>query len=632
MPVVHGRVEFADAARRVFEEVSPTSVVLELPETIGASFEKAVARLPAVTVLTYGTSRGRVYMAVEPADPFAEAARLAMAAGIPIHYADADLDRVPEHADPVPDTYAINRIGCREYVETWLAHARPPKGRTDVLRERAMAAKLRAVSGPGGKVLFLCGLAHLTCVEEAFSGPQAEVLRRVRPRDPVLYHLSPDSLGETLTEIPFVQAVYELYRSGGPFPEPGPVSSMRKRVGFLELLSGKARLDEKEVLDEGVYSAARDMAASGFPFDRLKALFHLVRTAGRHYAEETGERLEAWQRRTLFRYLRNWAHVEGRLLPDFYQLLEGAKAVVDDNFAYAVWRMGVHMPWQGAEAEIPAATITADMLGFGKRVVRMKRRNPRPKTRPLAVGKGRAKGLRPGEWLKGFKGEGICSYPPEDLVVENFGRWLKKKAGLNFGEEHSRTEPFSGSLLDGIDMRETIRNLPKGEIHVKRAVRLKGGMGSVVVVFDGKADLATHPYVMTWLGEHDQESDMAFYATPPLENVVGPGICRVEYGGFLLSYPPLRLYDIWSDPDYYWTRTPAERLLAAAIDYSLEKNVVYCAPEAPGARMKEYASHMGRRIVYVPSGLLGPRVLRKIRVMHVLDGKSVRGTASAYIW
>ena len=55
---------------------------------------------------------------------------------------------------------------------------------------------------------------------------------------------------------------------------------------------------------------------------------------------------------------------------------------------------------------------------------------------------------------------------------------------------------------------------------------------------------------MTWLGEHDQESDMALYATQPADNVVGPGICRSEYGGFLLSYPPRRMYDVWQDEDY----------------------------------------------------------------------------------
>ena len=70
---------------------------------------------------------------------------------------------------------------------------------------------------------------------------------------------------------------------------------------------------------------------------------------------------------------------------------------------------------------------------------------------------------------------------------------------------------------------------------------------------------------MTWLGEHDQESDMALYATQPADNVVGPGICRSEYGGFLLSYPPRRMYDVWQDEDYSFARGKAEVLLLAGI-------------------------------------------------------------------
>jgi hypothetical protein len=137
---------------------------------------------------------------------------------------------------------------------------------------------------------------------------------------------------------------------------------------------------------------------------------------------------------------------------------------------------------------------------------------------------------------------------------------------------------------------------------------------------------------MTWLGEHDQESDMAFYATSPLDNVAGPGICRCEYGGFLLSYPPLRLRDVWGDPEYDWTRTPAERLLAAAVDYSEEEHVVYCAKHPPRAGLKQYAARMHRRIVYIPAGTLSARTLQKVRVLHILDGKNKRSIAPNYVW
>ncbi len=48
---------------------------------------------------------------------------------------------------------------------------------------------------------------------------------------------------------------------------------------------------------------------------------------------------------------------------------------------------------------------------------------------------------------------------------------------------------------------------------------------------------------------------MALYATDPMRQVVGPGIMRATYGGFMLTYPPGRLFDVWRDPDYEAART-----------------------------------------------------------------------------
>jgi hypothetical protein len=137
---------------------------------------------------------------------------------------------------------------------------------------------------------------------------------------------------------------------------------------------------------------------------------------------------------------------------------------------------------------------------------------------------------------------------------------------------------------------------------------------------------------MTWHGEHEQESDMAFYATDPTDNIVGPGICRCEYGGLFLSYPPLRMLDVWTDPEYQWFRSKSERLLMAALDYSLEKYVVYVGPKPPRSYLRACAAHIGRQIVYVPIGTLSPIMLKKIRVFHVLFGHDKREIARDYIW
>src|SRR5690606_6370747 len=101
------------------------------------------------------------------------------------------------------------------------------------------------------------------------------------------------------------------------------------------------------------------------------------------------------------------------------------------------------------------------------------------------------------------------------------------------------------------------------KLYVKVKGKPPGSVGSVVIIFD--ADHATttpyhekYTWMTTWHGEHHQESDMAFYATPYGIDIIGPGICRCSYGGFMLTYPPRRVWDIWQDPDYSNCTSKAE--------------------------------------------------------------------------
>jgi len=153
-----------------------------------------------------------------------------------------------------------------------------------------------------------------------------------------------------------------------------------------------------------------------------------------------------------------------------------------------------------------------------------------------------------------------------------------------------------------------------------------------VMIFDEDREAGEFPYLMSWLGEHEQESDMALYATNPVQQVVGPGIMRSTYGGFMLTYPPGRLYDVWKDPDYAWARSKPEVLLMAAVDYSVDKLVVHVGPHPPSPRMREYASVRGKRIIHIPLGSLSPVSVRKVRVVHILAGREQRGVAKDYVW
>jgi hypothetical protein len=92
------------------------------------------------------------------------------------------------------------------------------------------------------------------------------------------------------------------------------------------------------------------------------------------------------------------------------------------------------------------------------------------------------------------------------------------------------------------------------------------------------------------------------------------------------------MLDVWSDPDYAGARGKHEVLLLAALDYSKEKHVVYCAPRPPRSFFRQLASRLGKKIVHIPLGSLSPVRLKRLRVMHILHGHDKREIAKDYVW
>ncbi|MDD2271778.1 MAG: hypothetical protein PHP95_01215 [Desulfuromonadaceae bacterium] len=643
LPVLHYRMEFAQLVRMAFHQVRPDAVAIELPATLQSSFVRALRRLPEITVISYqtevkkGSVQGNgetVYLLVEPADPLVEAARRALELDLPLHFVDVDTDSYPRHHEQLPDSYSICRIGLQAYYHEYLkACDGQIPCREDQRREQGMAFRLRGLAEKYRKVLYVCGMAHLERVKHLFDAPQAEPLERIKRDGINLWNLHPESCREILAEFPFLSAVYEHRR--GPLPEE-PVergSGLRKSFNALELIQGgKQDVPEDTLLGNAILRAARHLGKEGSFLDRQRLIYRLFCEAARHYRQETGEPVHIWQKRSFFRFSRNYALQGGMLLPDLFQLLAAARGCVDDNFAYAFCRLATFYPWQAESSDLATISISPEELWGGSRQICFRPRQKRSKSLSRAGMLKRKREKHPGEWLEGFDDPSICSYPQEDIAIEDYGRFLKRKGDMQLSEELSRSEKFSTSLLDGIDMRETLRNIHEGAIYVREQQRAKGGVGCLVVIFDEDRHKERYPYRMTWLGEHEQESDMAFYATAPAENIVGPGICRCEYGGFLLSYPPRRLMDVWQDPDYQMASTRSEVLLMAALDYSIEKHVVYVAAKPPRSIFKQLAARQGRKIIYIPLGSLSPHKLKQLRILHILSGKDKREIAKEYIW
>ena len=115
--------------------------------------------------------------------------------------------------------------------------------------------------------------------------------------------------------------------------------------------------------------------------------------------------------------------------------------MADDNYAWEVWEAAGRYPPQNAASDLVTVRVSGEEVWMDTRRIRLRRRLPSPKRR-------------------------ICSYPPEDLVIEDYGRFLKRKGKSILSEERVRVEPFTTSILDGWAKTKTNRTWrltpPKG--------------------------------------------------------------------------------------------------------------------------------------------------------------------------
>jgi hypothetical protein len=383
----------------------------------------------------------------------------------------------------------------------------------------------------------------------------------------------------------------------------------------------------------GAASASRThlTSAPDLLIDRGRAQLALLKDAEPAYTASTGDKIVHWQRRLLARYSRNLAQVSGYLTASLFELTTAARGIVDDNYAWEVWTLANAYPPQKSETRgMETINLAASEIWLHTRKLKIRRRLPRPKQR-LRSPKLKPRAKDDGDWARATDSNAICSYPPEDLAIEAYGRFLKTKAKSLLTDERDRVAPFTTSLLDGVDVRETIRNWSQRKIYVRETQRTGGEFGSLVVIFDSAQD-DRYSYLTTWLGEHQNESDMAYYSTQPFEHLVGPGIGRAEYGGFLMTLPAGRLYDVWQDTDYEFAESKSERLLLAALDYAVERHVIYVAPHPPRSIFRSIAAQLNRKIVYIPIGQLNSEQLKKIRIVHVLDSHARRAEAKQFLW
>jgi hypothetical protein len=484
----------------------------------------------------------------------------------------------------------LKRVSPERFAAAVLPSLRRPESESDWQQLRWMAGRLQQLSQQYSKVLCLCSLPDWPWLRAAF----AEGLHDLQQPDwsetqPQTFAVASRSMIFMLGELPYITGMYEQAR---------------------------AELDDDENLS----------------IDGVKSLLLEARDA---YRKEFGTRARritpSLMSRTL-KYARNLSLLERRFAPDLYTLVIASKQTAGDQFAVHVAETARKYPW-GQEDSQPTIRFGVDrvMLPDGTALRPLSRLPGVPITWRSCQLNTRPDLRTKFQWQRSWNPYGQCSWPPEDESIERFRTHVKDVALDLIGNDLARTEKFSASMKDGLDIRETLRNWHTGDLYVRVFPPARGRIDCVIMLFDSPADPRQYPWRITWHAEHQDESTLSLFATNFLSEMVGPGIAVSRYGGAMFLFPPRPVRDIWHDPQFNFADTLEERLLAAALHYSREKHVALLSHAPPGAGWRRLAARYRKKIVHVPLAKFGAETIEKLRIFHVLNGQEVRSYAAHFI-
>ena len=613
-PVIHGSGDFAVEVRRMMLSHKFACLAVPLPPSFQRDVEAAVERLPVVSVVLQrepmtafsGTQTDfetgheidademerpvASYVPIDPCQPVIAALRIARQERMVRAFIDIETDRYVPRSAVLPDPYALKRVRPEQFAAAVLPALPAPEDEEQQTRINWMASELHRLSVRFESVLCLCNIMDWPWLRDAFNSATE------RPADPdwsetspETYSVSPRTLAFVLGELPFITGQYEQAR---------------------------ADLDDDENMS----------------IDGIKSLLIHARGKYREEFKSRARRITPFLLLNCLKYIRNLSLMERRFTPDLYTLVVAAQQTAGDQYAIHVAESARDYPFLPSE-DLPEARFGVDrvLLPDGTELEPVSRlpghpvvwRSCRLNARPDLKSKV--------EWQKSWNPFGQCSWPPEDVSIERFRTHVKDVALDLIGNDLAKTEKFTSSMKDGLDIRETLRNWHVGELHVKVFPPARGKIDCVVMLFDSPADPREYPWRITWHAEHHDESTLSLFATSFLEEMVGPGIALARYGGCMFLFPPRPIQDIWRDPQFDFVDTLEERLLAAGLHYSTERHVALMSYQPPGAGWRRLATKYKKKIVHVPMSRFGAATIEKLRMFHVLNGHHVRSFAEHFI-
>ena len=549
------------------------------------------------------------YVPIDPCQPVIMAIRAAMGEHIARAYIDLETDPFLPFSSVMPDPFAVRQVSAERFAAAVLPSIPRPPDRQTRARILHSAFQLAELEKRYDRILYVCSMLHWPWIREAYTqwfSPQAakrsESSEQLDPpqhdevSQPLRYAIDPRTLMFLFGELPYITGLYERARS---------------------------ELEDDEDLQ----------------IDGVKELLIAARETYRAELKQFARRITPLHLSKCLQYIRNLSLMSRRMTPDLITIVTAAQQIMGDQYALHVAQLANRYSYAQLDQN---ATATTDLpvvrLGIDQaklpdgEIVAMVNRLPGPpiswrtielKRKPTSPEKHR--------WSYQWNPYTQCSYPPEDEHIENFRTRVFDRAKAVIGNDLARTEKFTTSVKDGIDIRDTLRHWYDKQIYVKVIPPSRGMLDACVMLFDSPSDPRDYAWRTTWFAEHKDESTLAFYATNFADEMVGPGIGLARYGGAMFLFPPVMIPDIWADTRLDFTETLEERLIAAACLHASGRQVALLSTLPPGGGWRRLARRFKKWLVHVPLGSFSDEQVQQLRMVHVLNGQQVRSYAEEFI-
>jgi hypothetical protein len=568
-------------------EHSYAQILLPLPVCLQAITEVLVEELPVIHALVLQQDETRAYLPADPCDAYIEAIRQTRQSTTKLIFIGPDSIPNPRTALGLPDPWSLEHLDMRAWMlAQWPIIATNPDPVDSESFFTTVAINARMCSQNADSLL-ICHITEYPTLHQTILSTQPLALEKAPPT-PLrfeLWPIKPLHLYFALGETPFYAGFFEQNRQD-PYAELPDAGRLAKHL--LQRT--------RDILEQ-------NGKALKIPPARLQAALTFARKLAAH---------------------------DEQLMPDLFDWVTAAKGTLGDEFAAKLLEYAQTYPFDpepGPQLRIgldkirtPLETTSQHAWNILRDIPRSiqvikLRRNPKPEDAQT--------------WKHSWDQSKSCSHLPEDLRIERFNSHARAQTLRSLQSRNTRSAPFSSSLLDGIDLRKTIRHWHTGALWVNEMPPQRGKLDTVIILFDEDHD-ERYPHRCTWYAEHEQESTLSFYSTDPFADMIGPGIARARYGGLAMIFPPRHIPDLFHIPAPEGL-SASEQLAYASMLYSQERLVAYIAEYRPGVRIRELARHLGKHLVWTPLRHFKMETLENLRTFHILNGTEIRTIASRFI-